>query len=49
MVLYEYGSLPVRLGVVRQEGSVLHLYPSGRVRVVTVGETGQAATTMSAK
>lgn len=38
MVLYEYGSLPLRFGVLFHEGAVLHLHPSGRLRVVAVDE-----------
>lgn len=36
IVFYEDGSLPMRLGVVEQDGDVLHLFPDGQTRVVPV-------------
>lgn len=39
IVFYEDGALPMRLGVTRQDGDVLHLFPSGELRLVTVGRT----------
>lgn len=35
-VLYEYGSLPVRLGVTEQTGNLLRLFRAGEVRVEAV-------------
>lgn len=34
VVFYEDGSLPMRLGVLRQEGQMLHLFPGGSLKIV---------------
>jgi hypothetical protein len=36
-VFHVDGALPMRLGVLRQDRDTLHLFPSGEVRVETVG------------
>lgn len=42
IVFREDGSLPMRLGVVRQVGDVLHLFPKGELRVVAVEDISAA-------
>lgn len=41
IVFHEEGCLPLRFGVVRQEGDVLHLYPNGGLRVVPIADESQ--------
>ncbi len=43
IVFYEEGALPMRLGVVRQYGDVLDLWPAGAMRVVPVSQADDDA------